>query len=137
MSAQSFPSRIVFILDISGSMRGMKSQNLHLSTIRYIEDIPEGHYVGIVTFDHRSKIRHNCVQIINRSVKESLIGKVPKKARGGTDIGGGLLKGLEALNQQSLSTEGATFILVTDGNDETYGSGYLDRVLPQLLSAKV
>jgi uncharacterized protein with von Willebrand factor type A (vWA) domain len=118
-------------------MHGMKSQNLHLSTIRYIEDIPEGQYVGIVTFDHRSKIRHKCVQITNRSVKDSLIGKVPKKARGGTDIGGGLLKGLKALNQQRLSTEGATFILVTDGNDETYGSGYLDRVLPQLLSAKV
>jgi len=118
-------------------MEGMKSQTLHLSATRHIEDIPDGHYVGIVIFDERSEIGHNCVKITDRSVRDSLIRKVPRTVRGGTDIGGGLLMGLNALTQQGLSTEDATLILVTDGKDEIYGSQYLDRVLPQILSAKV
>jgi len=134
MSTRSLPPRIVFVLDISGSMGGMKCQALHLSATRRIEDIPDGHYVGIVTFDHNPEIQHNCVKITDRSVRDSLIQKVPKMARGLTDIGGGLLMGLNALTEQKLSTEGAILILVTDGRD---GSGYLDRVLPQILSAKV
>jgi hypothetical protein len=48
MSGQSLPPRTVFVLDVSGSMSGMKCQNLHLSATRFIEDIPNNNYVGIV-----------------------------------------------------------------------------------------
>jgi uncharacterized protein with von Willebrand factor type A (vWA) domain len=134
MSGQSFPPRTVFVLDVSGSMGGMKCQNLHLSVTRYIEDIPDNNYVGIVLFDDKTNIEHRVVQITDRSVRDSLISKVPQMARGRTDIGSGLLTGLQALTSEGLSTEGATLILVTDGED---GKRYVDRVLPTLLSAKV
>jgi uncharacterized protein with von Willebrand factor type A (vWA) domain len=139
MSAQSLSPRTVFVLDVSGSMAGMKSQTLHLSATRFIEDIPDNNYVGIVLFDDICWIEHNVVQITNRSVRDSLISKVPQMARGSTDIGGGLLMGLQALTQQNLSTEGATLFLVTDGGDNCGGGRgkYVDNVLPHLLRSKV
>jgi uncharacterized protein with von Willebrand factor type A (vWA) domain len=110
-----------------------------LSAIRFIEDIPDNNYVGIVLFDDKVWIEHNVVQITNKSVRDSLTSKVPQMARGSTDIGGGLLMGLKALEQQNLSTEGATLVLVTDGGDNCGGGRgkYLDNVLPHLLKSKV
>ncbi len=139
MSSQSHSPRTVLVLDVSGSMSGMKSQTLHLSAIRFIEDIPDNNYVGIVLFDDKVWIEHNVVQITNKSVRDSLTSKVPQMARGSTDIGGGLLMGLKALEQQNLSTEGATLVLVTDGGDNCGGGRgkYLDNVLPHLLKSKV
>jgi len=117
-------------------MEGMKCETLHLSATRLIEDIPDKDYVGIVLFDHETNIEHKVVQITNRSVRDSLIRSVPQIARGGTDIGSGLLMGLRALTQENISTEGATIVLVTDGGDTTLRN-YVDRVLPSLLNAKV
>jgi uncharacterized protein with von Willebrand factor type A (vWA) domain len=136
MSGESLPPRTVFVLDVSGSMGGMKCQNLHLSATRFIEDIPNNNYVGIVLFENSSNIEHRVVQITDRSIRDSLISKVPQKAGGGTDIRSGLLTALQALTSENLRTEGANLILVTDGGDTTCGN-YVDRVLPTLLSAKV
>jgi calcium-activated chloride channel regulator 4 len=137
MSGESIRPRTVFILDISGSMSGMKLETLHLSASRLIEDISDRDYVGIVLFWDQNNIEHSVVQITDRSVRNSLLSKLPKTVRGSTNIGDGLLTGLQALRESRLSTEGATFILVTDGGDDCGDGRYVDRVLPQLLSAKV
>ncbi len=137
MSAQSLSPRTVFVLDVSGSMSGMKRETLHLSATRYIEDIPDGYYVGIVLFENIASINHRVVKITDRSVRDSLVRAVPIKSGGGTEISAGLLTALTALRNEGISTEGATIILVTDGEDNCCSGAYVDRVLPQLLSAKV
>jgi uncharacterized protein with von Willebrand factor type A (vWA) domain len=136
MSSSSQSPRTIFILDVSGSMKGIKSETLQISAKRYIEDISANSYVGIVLFDDRTWIEHKVVKITDRSVRNSLIAKVPTIFRGRTDIGSGLLMGLSSLTQEKLNTEGANFILVTDGEDTT-GTNYVDRVLPFIINAKV
>jgi len=117
-------------------MSGTRSETLQLSAKRYIEDISENSYVGIVLFNSIAWIEHEVVKITDRKVRNSLSQKVPKMGKGQTDIGSGLLMALNSLTQQSLSTEGANFILVTDGEDNSR-TNYVERVLPILLNAKV
>jgi uncharacterized protein YegL len=45
MSSKLFSPRTVFILDVSGSMRGVGLENLNLAVKRFIADIPDGYYV--------------------------------------------------------------------------------------------
>ena len=136
MNSNQF-SRNVFVLDISGSMGGSKCQTLQLSATRFIEDIPDNSYVGIVLFDGGVELRHRVVQITDRSVRDRLIKSVPAMARRGTDIGQGIMRGVQALKEEGISTEGATLILVTDGEHFGTPHNYVDYVLPTLLSAKV
>jgi len=123
-------------LDVSGSMKGLKNETLQLSTKRHIEDISENSYVGIILFNEKAWIEHKVVKITDRTVRDSLSKKVPKKSGGNTNIGSGLMKALKSLTKQSLHTEGANLILVTDGEDHSK-TNYVDRVLPSLLNAKV
>jgi hypothetical protein len=55
-------------------------------------------------------------------------------ARGNTDIGSGIMRGVSALTDDGINTVGATMFLVTDGEDY---ENYVNRVLPTLLNAKV
>ena len=127
--------RNVFVLDVSGSMDEDRCETLQLSTTRIIADIPDNSYVGIVLFDDRTELCHKVVQITDRQIRDRLIRSVPAMARGSTDIGSGILFGIQALRGEGVSTEGATLFLVTDGDNDY--PDYVDRVLPTLKSAKV
>jgi uncharacterized protein with von Willebrand factor type A (vWA) domain len=143
MSSKRVSQRTVFVLDVSGSMRGKRLETLNLAVKRYIVDVQDGHYVGIVLFESKVWIEHEVVQITSKSVRDSLIAKCPQKVYNDNDFEGGLMMGLKALREKGLDTEGATLIFVTDGEDtwsrHHYGPGvnYVDKVLPELLSAKV
>ena len=128
--------RNVFVLDISYSMQGLKSQTLQLSATRIIEDIPDNSYVGVVMFYENAKMCHRVTQITDRAVRDQIIASVPSFLNGGTDIGKGILFGVDALKNEGICTEGAIIYLVTDGGDMT-GRDYVSDVLPVLKSAKV
>jgi uncharacterized protein with von Willebrand factor type A (vWA) domain len=79
MSSPSQSPHTIFILDVSGSMKGIKNETLQISAKRYIEDISADSYVGIVLFEDRTWIEQKVVKISDRSVRNSLIAKVPTK----------------------------------------------------------
>ena len=64
------------------------------------------------------------------------IKSVPAKAYGGNVIVQGVLTSVKLLEDAGVSTEGATFFLVTDGCTELKGV-YVNQILPTLLSKKV
>ena len=129
-------ARVVFVLDVSGSMGGQKCKTLQLAVTRIIEELSEKSYVGVTLFDNHSQTAHRVTQITDRSVRDGLIQSVPAMARRGTDIGQGILYGVQAFTDEGLATDGATMFLATDGEDFTK-TDYVSRVLPTLLNAKV
>ena len=128
--------RNVFVLDVSQSMKGVKTESLLLSVTRIIEDIPDKSYVGIVSFSEKAYMTHKVVQITDRTVRNGLIKSVRPIIKRRTNIGAGILGGVRALKQSGVSTDGAVMFLVTDGKDIT-GTDYVSGVLPTLLEAKV
>lgn len=51
--------------------------------------------VGIVEFNNLASVRSQCVTIVTKADRKSLITKLPPDAGGGTSIGAGLRLGLE------------------------------------------
>ncbi|CAG2101098.1 unnamed protein product [Medioppia subpectinata] len=129
--------RTVFVLDVSGSMSGAKCQTLHLETVRFINRISDGNYVGIVLFDDKVWTAYAVTKITGPSVRQSIVAAVPAMARGSTDISGGLMVGLKALRRAGVDTNGAKIFLATDGGHNKGKLDYVGRVLPHLISAKV
>ncbi len=129
-------SRTIFVMDVSGSMGGLKSETLHLSVSRIVEEIQDNDFVGFVLFNSIAWIEHEVVQLTNNSIRKSLRDKIPRMNQQYTNIEDGLRKALDALKQKNLNTEKATIMLFTDGEDTT-GGNYVDRVLPDLIGAKV
>ena len=129
-------SRNVFVLDVSGSMAGSRSQTLQLGVTRIIEQLPDNSYVGVVLFESIARVQLNMTQITDRAARDRVIQSIPAVGSGGTDIGSGILHGVQLLSGAGLNTEGATMFLATDGEDMT-GFDYPSRVLPTLLRDKV
>ena len=102
-----------------------------------IEELPDNSYVGIVLFDEQVEIALDMTQLRNRSAKDEAIASVPAMARGATNIGSGILWGVELLKRARLATEGATMILATDGENNRGEIDYPTQVLPILLRDKV
>ncbi|CAG2101688.1 unnamed protein product [Medioppia subpectinata] len=126
---------VVFVLDVSGSMYGPPCESLQMAAWRYIDDAPDNQRLGIVLFDDQAWTAHPVVQITGPDVRARLRQAVPQMDRGTTDIGKGLLQGLQALRLANPVTEGAVIFLVTDG-DNNYPD-YVDQVLHVLQAAKV
>ncbi|CAG2163496.1 unnamed protein product [Oppiella nova] len=129
--------RIVFVLDVSGSMGGAKCETLQLGIQRFIEDQAGGSHVGIVLFDDKTWTEHPIVPVTDSATRQRLKDKVPRMARGGTDIRAGILEGLKALRAANIATEGAILFLATDGGHCTGNRDYVGDVLPHVLQAKV
>ena len=83
-----------------------------------------------------TKTQRFVTQITKESVKVKLLRSIPTVNKRGTDIGKGIVLGVQALKDQGICTEGATIFLITDGEDIT-NTDYVSRVLPILKSAKV
>ncbi|CAG2101383.1 unnamed protein product [Medioppia subpectinata] len=128
--------RTVFVLDVSGSMAGAKCGTLHLETVRFINRINDGNYVGIVLFTERAWSVHEVTMVTGQAVKKSLVQAVPVSAGGGTDIGAGIMEALAAFSRARVDTKGAKIFLATDGEDGR-DHDYVDYVLPHLKNAQV
>ncbi|CAG2100943.1 unnamed protein product [Medioppia subpectinata] len=129
--------RAVFVLDVSGSMLGAKCQTLQLETVRFIDRIGDNNQVGIVLFDDYGWTAHAVTKITGHSVRQSIVAAVPEMARGGTDIGAGIMEGLAAFSCAGVDTNGAKIFLATDGGHCVGIPDYVGHVLPHLISAKV
>ena len=111
-------SPFVFILDCSGSMSGNKIKRMKQGVKRFLEVDAEYELelpVGLVRFDSSSTIAHEILPVANEAARDEIIDAVMRfSAGGGTYLGAGLRKGLEALENYGMETGGGVIVL-TDG----------------------
>lgn len=129
--------RVVLVLDVSGSMDDYKRLHfLKEAATRYIGDIKDGsRRLAIVTFSYHSHVNHTLmpVNVNSRNGFLNVIGRL--NANGGTCIGCGLESALELLTTASETPEGATIVLMSDG-EENQDPTIAD-VLPRVIASKV
>ncbi|XP_035692460.1 calcium-activated chloride channel regulator 1-like [Branchiostoma floridae] len=127
--------RIVLVLDVSGSMDGEPILLLSQVATRFIRNtVSFGSSVGVVTFSSTASIRHPVVSVNSDAVRNDLIAAIPTSARGGTCIGCGLRKGIEALEATG-PPQGGVILLITDG--EETDSPHISDVIPELLRKEI
>ncbi|XP_077985471.1 calcium-activated chloride channel regulator 1-like [Glandiceps talaboti] len=113
--------RVVLVLDISGSMSGDPIRRLHQSATHFIDNvIDDGSTVGIVEFDDVASVLAGMTVINNDQDRDNLASKVPSTTGGATSIGAGLASALQLLQNSSLPTKGSSFLLITDGQENTW-----------------
>lgn len=104
------------VIDISGSMRGAKLEYAKQSVMKLIDHLQPGDYCGIVAFESSVHVVSPPVEMTQARKDElkALVGKL--QTIGGTNFSGGLLQGLEFLNEGDMPS-GMLFriIMFTDG----------------------
>ena len=110
----------VFVLDNSGSMYGNaeRSERMKKGVERFMlvdVDLNKQFSVGAVKFSKDAQIIHDVVQINDENVRNEIIDSVNGLTEdGGTCLGFGIFKGLDALKKSGLD-EGGSAIFLTDG----------------------
>ena len=90
-------NKYVLLLDISGSMIGNRINSLNLATNSFIDDIPDGNSIGIVTFSTEAQTVLSLTSILKAADRIAIKSKVPTNVGGFTAIGKGLLKSINLL----------------------------------------
>ncbi|XP_035665433.1 calcium-activated chloride channel regulator 1-like [Branchiostoma floridae] len=113
---------------------GERIRLLNQVATRFIRNtVSLGTSVGVVTFSSTASIRHPVVSVNSEAVRNDLIAAVPTSTGGGTCIGCGLRKGIEALETTG-PPHGSVILLLTDGGDSR---PYVSEVLPDLLTKEI
>ncbi|XP_019643985.1 PREDICTED: epithelial chloride channel protein-like [Branchiostoma belcheri] len=132
---QSESYRVVLVLDVSGSMQGEPIRRLVQVSRRFIRTtVVTGTSVGIVTFSADASIEHPLVRVTSQADRRGLINALPSNTGGGTCIGCGLLKGVEALESVG-PPQGGIILLVSDGQENR--DPRISDVIPELLRKRV
>ncbi|XP_077458153.1 inter-alpha-trypsin inhibitor heavy chain H3-like [Stigmatopora argus] len=115
------PTNVVFVIDRSGSMYGTKMQQTREAMEAILGDLQEEDYFAIVEFDD---MINSWKETLTKATKETLVKAVKYvqslTSRGGTDINGGLLKGVQMLMKDKAEKRVPErsidmIILLTDG----------------------
>ncbi|XP_040075214.1 calcium-activated chloride channel regulator 1 [Ixodes scapularis] len=125
-------SRMVFVLDVSHSMRQFGRMDYLKSAVQNIirYSIYDGEIVGLVSFHAACKVEHPLASL-NNNTRDALAAAVRELKYGaGTSIGCGLQLAVKELEFNNTSSVGSTIILVTDGEENRDPS--IDDVLPGL-----
>ena len=127
-----------FVLDVSGSMDGTRITRMKQGVTSFMTaniDYQKNTGIGVVSFSNDGNIEHEVVPIATDGVRDEIIDTVNSlEAGGGTSLGSGILKGLEALENSGLQTGGG-LIFLTDGNQN---SGYgIQDVLSEVVTREV
>ncbi|CAH1245746.1 CLCA1 [Branchiostoma lanceolatum] len=127
--------RVVLVLDASNSMRGEPLRRLNQVARRFIQGtVNFGSSVGLVTFARAESLEHPVISVDSQADRDSLAATVPTTTSGGTCIGCGLLKGVEALEAVG-PPAGGVLLLVTDGRENK--DPRIRDVIPELLRKRV
>ncbi|XP_039272202.2 calcium-activated chloride channel regulator 1-like isoform X1 [Styela clava] len=116
---RAVPGRIIFVMDVSGSMAAdMKLNHLRSVVNHFIKDVVStGSYVGLVSFQSTSLILAQLTEISDTNSRNYLTALLPRIADGGTGIGSGILKGIEVLESDGQDAAGALVVVLTDGEE--------------------
>ncbi|KAI0218857.1 Calcium-activated chloride channel regulator 4 [Lamellibrachia satsuma] len=140
---QAKNQRIVMVMDVSGSMDKKNSagvtrlQRLRQTVAEFLlKAVPTGYSVGLTIFSDDGLTVAPLTEITSQSVREQLVAKLPVSTIGGTEIGRGLLQGVDVLEANGASAGGGILILVSDGQ-ESGGYPTMSDVTPGLVSKGV
>lgn len=122
LAPSGFPvleKNIIFVIDISGSMRGLKIEQTRHAMISILEHLHEGDFFNVLLFDDSIQTwfdkplrgTNSNIEAAKTFIRESV------HAKGGTNIYGALLKAVEMLEvTQGLGgTRGNIIVFLTDG----------------------
>ena len=93
---------IIFVIDKSGSMGGLKIDQVKTAFSQIIEDLPEDDQFNIIFFDYDAEPYVNDLLLANSSNKANAVDLVLRKnANGGTNINEALVLSLEMFQDES------------------------------------
>lgn len=107
------PTNLVVVLDRSGSMGGDRLAHAKRALRDVIDRLSPGDTFGLVTFDDEVELVVPAGPVVDRDRIKRVIDGV--EARGSTDLGAGLLRGLKEARRLE-ATEGVRVLLVSDGH---------------------
>jgi len=111
------PISLAVVLDTSGSMQGEKIDEARRAVLRLIADMRDDDEIAMVRYDDHSELMQPLARV--GSVRSSLSERVRGiRATGGTNIPGGLSRGLHALDEASHGRV-RRVVVVSDGLDNT------------------
>ncbi|XP_052783512.1 calcium-activated chloride channel regulator 1-like [Mya arenaria] len=121
---QESKSKIVFVLDTSGSMKDdspSRIVRLH-ETGKYIieneEEICDDSYLGIVWFSSSASVKKAITKVDSKATRDALVNALPTNPDGGTCIGCGLKLAIdEIINTFPKSTRHSEIMLMSDGKE--------------------
>ncbi|XP_045111841.1 calcium-activated chloride channel regulator 1-like isoform X1 [Portunus trituberculatus] len=127
---QQTPATFALVLDKSGSMSGRKINNLVNTAKRWLlHDVADGSFVTIIYFSSSASIKTSLTEVTNAS-RQSLANAIVSSTGGGTCIGCGLNKALEATKNQN----NKVILLITDGDENVHP--YIDEVMDNVVESK-
>ncbi|XP_070396062.1 calcium-activated chloride channel regulator 1-like [Dermacentor albipictus] len=129
--------RVVLVLDVSGSMdMHSRLDFLKEAATRYVGDIKDGsRRLAIIEFSEHAKVVHTLMPV-NVNTRAGFLNAIRGlKAGGATCIGCGLEKALELLNTTNETPDGATILLMSDGEENK--KPRIAQVLPRVVASKV
>jgi Ca-activated chloride channel family protein len=106
---------LVIVLDRSGSMEGAKLRDARLAVMRLLDQLNAEDRLALVTYanDVRTQAPLMSMNAANRRRMASIVEQV--FAGGGTNLGGGLERGIDTLMQAPTTDRQRKVILISDG----------------------
>ncbi|XP_070594765.1 inter-alpha-trypsin inhibitor heavy chain H3-like [Erythrolamprus reginae] len=134
------PKNIVFIIDVSISMRGRKLEQTREALLKILEDIKEEDYINFVLFGSAvHKWKDTLIKATPENLAEarSYVQKID--IAGWTNLNGGLMAGIEQLNEAhkngSLPERSASLIIMLTDGRPTKGELNTDTILQNVRTA--
>ncbi|XP_072016163.1 calcium-activated chloride channel regulator 1-like isoform X2 [Amphiura filiformis] len=132
---KKYNTRLVLVLDMSGSMEGERLRQLRQAASNLILNIlRDGEELGIVSFSGGSRILAY-LTVVGDDTKDDLLNKLPSRADGATSIGAGVARGLEVLKSSSNGVAGGRMLVITDGDENT--TPYIADILNNVKAAGI
>uniref|UniRef100_A0A1D5RGP6 Inter-alpha-trypsin inhibitor heavy chain H1 n=1 Tax=Macaca mulatta TaxID=9544 RepID=A0A1D5RGP6_MACMU len=131
---------VVFVIDISGSMRGQKVKQTKEALLKILGDMQPGDYFDLVLFGSRVQSwKGSLVQASEANLQAAKDFVRRFSLDEATNLNGGLLQGIEILNQvqeslPELSNHASILIMLTDG-DPTEGVTDRSQILKNVRNA--
>ncbi|XP_068132157.1 inter-alpha-trypsin inhibitor heavy chain H2 isoform X2 [Hyperolius riggenbachi] len=133
------PKNILFVIDVSGSMWGIKMKQTVEAMKAILSDLREDDQFGIVDFNHNVRCWKDELVYASAIEKDSAKDYVQKiQAIGGTNINEALLRAIfilkEANNQKMLDPNSVSLIVLVSDGDPTVGELKLSKILKNVKS---
>ncbi|CAC5406716.1 unnamed protein product [Mytilus coruscus] len=124
------PKDILFILDVSGSMAGVKIQQQSDAMEKILQDLNEDDRFNILEFSSHSKLwQGSLVSVNSNTIRNAREFIQERKEYGGTRANDALEKGIQFLNNVELDSQRIKLIVfMTDGRAETSSNTILKNV---------